>query len=428
MSKILLEEMTWPEIEKAMAQGMDTVLVFAASVEQHGPALPEITDTVIGYAEAEDLARRLGNTLVAPVIRPGLSKHHMCFPGSITLRPEVFKGLVEDYVAAYVHHGFKTIVLASSHGGNFGMMAEIAKEQAARYPEVCIVSGSTLDELDNALIEMDKMEGLPEGTCGGHACDWETSVMMMIDENYVRKDKLQRGYVGPLTGELLDRFFNAGVKSVSEIGVMGDPSGADAERGRRYFAYYQNIQEKAIRKNMETWKKERTPYRIQLADEKHIPQIADLYVRSWKKTYQGLLSQDYLDRLNVPDTIIKWSEYISQPYRSGQQNQGIFVALEGEKVLGFAAFKPYHRISSCIYLDSLHVEEGRKGEGIGTALIRAVQEEGRCAKYPQMGVCIVKGNDGARRLYVKLGAEHYQDKVDDFTGEISYSEILVWNL
>ena len=45
-----------------------------------------------------------------------------------------------------------------------------------------------------------------------------------------------------------------------------------------------------------------------------------------------------------------------------------------------------------------------------------------------MGVCIVKGNDHARELYTKLGAEHYQDKVDDFTGETSYSEILVWNL
>ena len=167
---------------------------------------------------------------------------------------------------------------------------------------------------------------------------------------------------------------------------------------------------------------QKTTYRIQLAGQEHVSQIADLYVRSWKKTYRGLLSQAYLDGLNVPDIMAKWSEYLGQP------DHGIYVALEGELVLGFAAFMPYHRIDNCIYLDSLHVEASRNGEGIGSALIRAVQEEGRRAGCPQMGVCIVKGNDHARELYTKLGAEHYQDKVDDFTGETSYSEILVWNL
>lgn len=258
---LFLEEMTWPEIEAAMAAGMNQVLIFAASVEQHGPALPEITDTVIGYAEAEDLARRLENTLVAPVIRPGLSKHHMCFPGSLTLRPEVFKGVVEDYVSAYIHHGFQTIILASSHGGNFAAMAEFAEEQAALHPDICIVSGCSLDHLDDALVEMDRMEGQPAGTCGGHACDWETSVMMYLgqqqNKDFVRRDKLERGLVEALTGELLDRFFHEGVKSVSPIGVMGDPTGATPEKGQRYFHCFQEIQEKAIRDNLQKWQEKR---------------------------------------------------------------------------------------------------------------------------------------------------------------------------
>lgn len=247
MSTVLLEYMSWPEIKEAMDKGVDTVIIFAASIEQHGPGLPEVTDTALGYMEAEDLARRLGNALAAPVIRPGLSAHHMGFPGSITLRPEVFRGLVEDYIAAYVHHGFKNIVLASSHGGNFKALEDIAREQSEKYPGNRIVTGMSLDELDEMLIEMDRIEGLPEGTCGGHACDWETSMMLLIDENYVRRDKLQRGYVGQLNGELLDKFFNEGVGSVSPIGVMGDPTGADKERGRRYFEYLQERQIECIK-------------------------------------------------------------------------------------------------------------------------------------------------------------------------------------
>lgn len=82
MKTYLLEEMTWPEIQAAMKNGCDTVVIYAASIEQHGPALPEMTDTILGYAAASDLAKRLGNALAAPLIRPGLSAHHMCFPGA----------------------------------------------------------------------------------------------------------------------------------------------------------------------------------------------------------------------------------------------------------------------------------------------------------------------------------------------------------
>ena len=254
MKTYLLEEMTWPEIKEALEQGMDTVVIYAASIEQHGPALPEKTDTAIGYAEAIDLAKRLGNALVAPVIRPGLSKHHMGFPGSVTLRPEIFKGIVEDYVAAYIHHGFRTVILASSHGGNFKAIDEIAAQLAEKYPDICIVSGCNLDELDEALVQLERMEGLPTGTCGGHACDWETSIMMTLDENDVRKDQLQAGYIGALTGELLQKFFEEGVQSVSAIGVMGDPTGAEPERGRRYFQYVQDVQEAAVKRHIQEWK------------------------------------------------------------------------------------------------------------------------------------------------------------------------------
>ena len=116
-----------------------------------------------------------------------------------------------------------------------------------------IVCGCSLEELDAALAEVEVLEGLPVGTCGGHACDWETSVMMMLNEDYVRREKLQRGHVGALTEELLHRFFEDGVMSVSEIGVMGDPTGADAARGIRYFQYMQDMQEKAVRKHLMEW-------------------------------------------------------------------------------------------------------------------------------------------------------------------------------
>ena len=78
---LLLEEMTWPAVEAAIAGGKTTVVFACGAVEQHGPHLPLGTDTYLGTAIAERAARLAGNTLVAPTLRPGLSEHHMGFPG-----------------------------------------------------------------------------------------------------------------------------------------------------------------------------------------------------------------------------------------------------------------------------------------------------------------------------------------------------------
>lgn len=169
-----------------------------------------------------------------------------------------------------------------------------------------------------------------------------------------------------------------------------------------------------------SYPKETLPYEIRLAEEKDMGQIGQLYVKNWRTTYKGLLPQSYLDHLDAGEKTAHWTAYCKEP------KQGIFVACQEDEVLGFAAYKPYHRVEDCIYMDSVHVAEAFRGRGIGTALIRKVLEQGRMEEYGQAGVCIVKGNDDARRLYVKLGAAHLREKEDDYTGEKTYSEILLW--
>ena len=71
--RLLLEEMTWPEVERAIARGFTSVVVAAGAVEQHGPHLPLLVDAVRGDRLALEVARRLGKTLVAPTIRVGCS-------------------------------------------------------------------------------------------------------------------------------------------------------------------------------------------------------------------------------------------------------------------------------------------------------------------------------------------------------------------
>ena len=84
---LLLEELTSPEVKRALQDGYATVVVAVGAVEQHGPHLPLLVDAVRGDRLALEVARRLGDALVAPTIRVGCSEHHMAFPGTLSIRP-----------------------------------------------------------------------------------------------------------------------------------------------------------------------------------------------------------------------------------------------------------------------------------------------------------------------------------------------------
>ncbi|MCL2006826.1 MAG: creatininase family protein [Treponema sp.] len=250
MRSLLIEELTWPEVEEALAKGMKTIIIYAGSIEQHGRHLAENADAVAGYAQAADLAKRLGNALVAPVIRPGLSAHHLAFPGSLTLRPEVFKGVVEDYISSYIHHGFDKIVLSSSHGGNFDALEEVANASKIKYPNVRFATGYSMKDLANLINEAEKEEQLKTGTCGGHGCDYETSTMLLHSPQYVFMVKAEAGYIDTLTMELIEKMRREGIKGITPNGVLGDPAGSNIERGKRYFDKIQQFQEDRVRKEL----------------------------------------------------------------------------------------------------------------------------------------------------------------------------------
>lgn len=251
MQTLLLEQMTWPEIQEALRKGMKTVIIYGGAVEQHGPHLPEITDTARAYAEAEDLAQRLGNALVAPVVRPGISVPHMTLPGSISLRPEVFKGIVEDYIAAYVRHGFTQVVLASTHGGNMPALLQVLEESRVKYPQVRFAMGYTMKEVGPVIAACEQEEGLPRGTCGSHACDFETSLMLLKTPELVHMDRAEPGWVGELTPELVQKMEQEGINSVAHNGVLGNPTGASPQRGAKYFKAMQDLQESLVRGQLE---------------------------------------------------------------------------------------------------------------------------------------------------------------------------------
>jgi creatinine amidohydrolase len=135
MQKRNLSEMTRPEAEQAIAEGIDTVIFTLGSTEQHGLHLPLGTDAMIGDILGDRVAFALGNALVAPGLRIGCFEHHMDFAGSLTLSRKTFIQVAADICRSLAHHGFRHIVLIPSHGNNFAPLANAIEAIRPERPE-----------------------------------------------------------------------------------------------------------------------------------------------------------------------------------------------------------------------------------------------------------------------------------------------------
>lgn len=158
---------------------------------------------------------------------------------------------------------------------------------------------------------------------------------------------------------------------------------------------------------------------IREAAERDLQNIGRLCMENWKKTYAGLLDENYLNGLTPEDCAKESRECLED------EKARLYVAYEGDTFLGFGAGLEDKELKRCFYLASLHVSEAARGKGVGTALLREIGRHARHG-YGRMSVCIVQGNDGAKRLYERLGAAHYKYFEDDFHGTKSQSEKLVW--
>ena len=239
---VLMEEMTWREIKQSMEAGKDTAILVAASIEQHGPHLPTATDTIIGYAVAEAVAKKLGSALVAPVIRPALSFHHIDFPGTITLRMPTFVKVLEEYCESLKVHGFKNIVLFVSHGGNTDALKAFTPSIAKKIgPEIQLLFVYTLKDNMNAIQVQLAQEGITLGKGGVHSGYTETSIMLMLRPELVDMEKAAPGltdeafYLPENISKSQISSFIHGIKSQAENGVLGDPTGANADIGKEIF-------------------------------------------------------------------------------------------------------------------------------------------------------------------------------------------------
>jgi creatinine amidohydrolase len=231
MGALDLESLTWPQVRREIDGGRDTIVVAFGAVEQHGHHMPLGTDAIFGDELSWRLAERL-DAFRAPTMRIGCSRHHLAFPGTMSIEEETFHGVVGDLVRGWSRHGFRRIVILPTHGGNFAPLAG-ALEKLGPLDGVKVIAITDLSVLVQATLGVGEELGVPPAEGGLHAGQWETSMLLALRPELVRMEEAVPGYTGDLESGL-QRFLAEGVDVLTDTGVFGDPTNASAEHGRLY--------------------------------------------------------------------------------------------------------------------------------------------------------------------------------------------------
>ncbi|MCI0435972.1 MAG: creatininase family protein [Gemmatimonadetes bacterium] len=232
-----LERMTSPEAGDAIAAGRSTAVFACGAVEQHGPHLPMFTDAEHGTRLAEEVARRLGDALVAPTIRIGCSEHHMTFAGSLSIRPGTLEALCTDYCTSLARHGFTRIAIIPSHGGNFKPLASMLGRLRESVATGCAVHAYTdLVGFMHVWKQAVAAAGAPADRVGGHADIAESSIMLALHPSLVHVDRAAEGFRPVIDDTVIARIFSEGFHRVTPNGILGDARGMSADIGERCIA------------------------------------------------------------------------------------------------------------------------------------------------------------------------------------------------
>lgn len=204
----------------------DIAILPIGSIEQHGPHLPIGTDYLIASAFGEKIAEGLGAFLL-PALPISTCREHRGKKGSVWMNPVTFIGVVTDIAISLKEQGFKKIVFLNCHGGNFTLG-----------PAVRELNASNTD-MKAFILDFEKFfpqilqEKLLECKDNLHACEYETSMLLFLHGELVKKDRIE-DCIPSVTRDFLNY---DSILKYSKSGVWGMPSLASREKGEKLFNF-----------------------------------------------------------------------------------------------------------------------------------------------------------------------------------------------
>jgi len=227
---VYIEDLTWPEVQQAIASGKTSAIIYTGSTEQNGPHMAIGKHNFIARWVAGAIAIKLGDALVYPTLPFAPTGDavtrtaHMRFPGSVSLTAQTYGAVVHDVALSALDAGFRNVFIMGDHGDGQDVLAAVAKNLDAQWrpkgTHVFYVPDLYFKEKQQARA-YEASHGLP--THDVHAGTDDTSELMALDgqHRWIRTDKLAAS-----TGS-----------ETARTGVDGDPTKASAALGNVFLQY-----------------------------------------------------------------------------------------------------------------------------------------------------------------------------------------------
>lgn len=227
--------LTWTEIQAMPDKENVVILQPVASVEQHGPHLPLMVDSVLGSAVVGRALEQLDPAVPAyalPTQCYGKSNEHWHFPGTITLTAETLMRVLVEVGESIYRAGFRKLVFVNSHGGQPQVLEIVARDLHQRFDDFMIfpIGVWRVPHKGGELMTAQERE------YGIHAGDAETSMMLYILPETVRMDKAVCEFPRGLPTESLLSMegrmpFAWVTRDLTQSGALGDATVATREKG-----------------------------------------------------------------------------------------------------------------------------------------------------------------------------------------------------
>lgn len=234
MNSRYLAHMTSPEVD-ALDKETGVVVLPIGAIEQHGPHLPLLTDTMIATKGLDATLAALPEAVkvwALPPISYGKSNEHINFAGTMTLSAETLTAVLHDIAASVARAGFRRLAFLNCHGGNMPVLNMAARDiRVATGLMTFCIHGLQYGNPSFGLSDSEMRYGL-------HAGETETSLILALAPELVKMELAVTSYPDfPDGGTDLFFFGNASAAWLaddwSETGVYGDATKGTAEKGAR---------------------------------------------------------------------------------------------------------------------------------------------------------------------------------------------------
>jgi creatinine amidohydrolase len=216
-----IEDLTWIEVRDTVKAGAVIAIVPTGGTEENGPHMATGKHNLIVRYCAGEIARRLGNALVAPVLAYVPEGNfdpptdNMTLPGTVGVSEPTFAAILAEAATSLALAGFTLICFIGDHGLSQRAQASVAATLTRRWR----ARGIRVADIDryygaNGQEEWLKSQGYSAAEIGQHAGLLDTAELMAVAPQDIR------------AGLLAPSAWQAG-----PTGAEGDPTRATAALG-----------------------------------------------------------------------------------------------------------------------------------------------------------------------------------------------------